>query len=108
MTKTLLVAIEPILDELGDRAATGSFLDAYDKATGELLAQIKVDRNLHSSPMTYLHEGRQYIVVAGGGETPGPGVSIERAGASGGGESATRRLPPRKSELLAFALPATR
>ena len=67
VTKTLVVTIEPILDELGDRVATGSYLDAYDKATGELIAQVKSDVVLHGSPMTYMHEGRQYIAVAGGG-----------------------------------------
>jgi quinoprotein glucose dehydrogenase len=71
--------------ELGDRVAHGAFLQAYDKATGELLAQVEVDRSLHSSPMTYLHEGRQYIVIAGGG-----------------GRGPTSQEP---SELVAFALP---
>lgn len=105
LTKTLLITIEPIVDELGDRAANGSYLDAFDKATGELLAQVKVERNLHSSPMTYMYEGRQYILVAGGGERPGPGVSISEALAAGGAERPATRQPPRKSELLAFALP---
>ncbi|MDX1382882.1 MAG: pyrroloquinoline quinone-dependent dehydrogenase [Thermoanaerobaculia bacterium] len=67
VTKTLLVTFQAKLDELGDRRARGSFLQAYDKATGALLAQVELDRSLHSSPMTYLHGGRQYIVVAGGG-----------------------------------------
>ncbi len=109
VTKTLLVTIEPIVDELGDRSANGSYLDAYDKATGELIAQIKSDVTLHSSPMTYLHEGRQYILVAGGGETPGPGVPIEEAVSAGPGGS-DRRTPAtaRKSWLLAFALPEAR
>ena len=107
VTKTLLVTIEPIVDELGDRSANGSFLDAYDKATGELLAQIKVDVNLHSSPMTYMHEGSQYILVAGGGEVPGPGVPIEQAVSAGPGASSRRQTAPAtKSWLLAFALPA--
>ncbi|MDX1385915.1 MAG: PQQ-binding-like beta-propeller repeat protein, partial [Thermoanaerobaculia bacterium] len=104
VTKTLLVTIEPIVDELGDRAAHGSYLDAYDKATGELLAQVEVDVNLHSSPMTYLHEGRQYIAIAGGGERPGPGLDISQR-ARPGAEEPEDRLPPRKSWLLAFALP---
>jgi hypothetical protein len=42
---------------------------ALDKATGEEIARIKVDRHLHSSPMTAMHEGRQYILAAGGGRT---------------------------------------
>jgi len=81
LTKTLLVTFQAKLDELGDRRAHGSFLQAYDKASGELLASVEVDRSLHSSPMTYMFEGRQFIVVAGGGN----GEEI--------------------SELVAFALP---
>ena len=59
----------------------GAYLRAQDKATGAVLAQIEVDRSLQGSPMTYMHEGRQYIAIAGGGR----------------GEP---------QELLAFALPA--
>ena len=80
VTKTLLVTFLAKLDELGERAAEGAFLQAYDKASGKLLHSVEVDRSLHGSPMTYLHDGRQFIVVAGGGQ----------------GEA---------SELLAFALP---
>ncbi len=104
VTKTLVVTIEPILDELGDRVATGSYLDAYDKATGELIAQVESDVVLHGSPMTYMHEGRQYIVVAGGGESASAGVPIEQAVSAG----PSRRNTPqdtRPSYLVAFALP---
>ena len=87
-----------------DGEATGSYLDAFDKATGELLAQVKVETNLHSSPMTYLHDGRQYLVIGGGGERPGPGVNISQTARAGAKETVSRR-EPRKSELLAFALP---
>lgn len=69
VTKTLVVTILADVDELGDRAADGSWLLALDKATGEEIARIKVDRHLHSSPMTAMHEGRQYILAAGGGRT---------------------------------------
>ena len=71
----------PDVDELGDRRAAGSFLQAYDKATGKLLHSTKIEKTLHSSPMSYLHEGRQYLLIASGGR---------------GDE---------KAELLAFALP---
>ena len=70
-TKTLLITFASKLDELGKRLADGvpggAYLQAYDKVTGKLLAEVEVDRSLHSSPMTYLYKGRQYIVVAGGG-----------------------------------------
>ena len=104
VTKTLIVSIEPIVDELGDRSADGSYLVAFDKATGDLLAQLEVDRSLHGGPMTYMHEGRQYILVAGGGERPGPGPSIAST-AIADAPPPPPRPPPRKSELLAFALP---
>ena len=85
VTKTLLITFAGKLDERGKRFRDGSggaYLKAYDKATGKLLAEVDVDRSLHSSPMTYLDQGRQYIVVAGGGVSE-------------------------KAELIAFALPET-
>jgi len=88
----------------GDRSADGSYLVAFDKATGELLAQLEVDRSLHGGPMTYMHEGRQYILIAGGGERPGPGPSIAKT-AIADAPPRPRRQPPRKAELVAFALP---
>lgn len=69
VTKTLLITILADVDELATpRAARGSFLQAYDKTTGELLHSIRVDRHLHGSPMTCEHNGKQYILVTGGGQ----------------------------------------
>jgi quinoprotein glucose dehydrogenase len=42
-------------------------LRAYDKRTGELLAQIELPANASGAPMTYFTNGKQYIVVAVGG-----------------------------------------
>ena len=67
VTKTLLISFLATLDELGDRVAHGGFLRAQDKATGQLLGQVEIDRSLHGAPCTYMYEGRQYIAVAGGG-----------------------------------------
>jgi len=67
VTKTLLITILADIDELGDREPHGSFLQAYDKATGDLIGSIKFDRHLHGSPMTCMHDGRQYVLIAGGG-----------------------------------------
>ena len=80
VTETLLVTFAANLDDRGERGPTGCTLLAYDKFTGEVLAEIEVERSLHGSPMTYLHQGRQYILVTGGGVTE-------------------------KAELVAFALP---
>ncbi len=77
VTKTLLVSFLPVLDELGDRIATGARLVAIDKASGRIVAEVETDVPLHGSPMSYLHRGRQYIVVAGGGrEVPGEVVAF--------------------------------
>ncbi|MEE2775479.1 MAG: PQQ-binding-like beta-propeller repeat protein [Acidobacteriota bacterium] len=105
VTKTLLITLEPIVDELGDRSSHGSYIDAFDKATGELLAQVEVGINLHSSPMTYMHDGRQYLLIAGGGERPGPGTPISQTASTGSKAPPAPREPPRRSEMLAFALP---
>ena len=58
----------------------GNRFRAHDKLTGEIVAEIELPANQTGLPMTYMHEGRQYIVVAVG----------------------ARRHP---SELVALALP---
>ena len=65
VTRTLLFAGEGG----GMYAAFGSggnMLRAHDKATGEVVAEIELPANQTGLPMTYMHEGRQYIVVAAG------------------------------------------
>ena len=42
-------------------------LRAYDKATGELLGEVDLPRNATGAPMTYLLDGKQYVVVPTGG-----------------------------------------
>jgi quinoprotein glucose dehydrogenase len=80
VTKTLLFA--------GD--GTDPMLDAYDKKTGELLAQIPMPAMQTALPMTYVHQGRQFILVAvGAANGQGPQLVAYAlpapAGASGGG-----------------------
>ena len=83
VTKTMLVSYLAKDKPWGaETRPVGGYLRALDKSTGAVLAQIEVDRSLHGAPITYLHEGRQYIAVAGGGR----------------GE---------KEELIVFALPKT-
>ena len=55
VTRTLLIGFLAV-DEDGDRSAEGGLLRAYDKATGELLAEVETDIWLHGPPMTYMHE----------------------------------------------------
>jgi quinoprotein glucose dehydrogenase len=42
-------------------------LRAFDKATGELVAEIELPANGIAAPMTYLAGGKQYIAVSVGG-----------------------------------------
>ncbi len=44
----------------------GNMLRAHDKATGEIVAEIALPANQTGLPMSYVHQGRQYIVVAVG------------------------------------------
>jgi len=51
-------------DEQGRKAAR---FRAYDKATGREVGAVFMDQPQTGSPMTYMHGGRQHIVVASGG-----------------------------------------
>jgi quinoprotein glucose dehydrogenase len=42
-------------------------LCAYDKATGKRLGEMALPRNATGAPMTYMLNGKQFIVVATGG-----------------------------------------
>lgn len=42
----------------------GPIFRAYDKDTGDVVAEIEMPERVSGGPMTYLHEGHQYIVTA--------------------------------------------
>jgi quinoprotein glucose dehydrogenase len=69
ITKTLVIAGEPgtFTTASGER---GAMLRAYDKASGVEVGQVLMPVGVSGSPMTYMHDGAQYIVVAvsGGGQ----------------------------------------
>ena len=68
LTRTLLFIGEGGDPVLGTgRDGWGTAFMAYDKATGDVLWSTDLEAGTTSAPMTYLHEGRQYIVVAIGG-----------------------------------------
>jgi quinoprotein glucose dehydrogenase len=79
ITKTLVIAGEPgvFTTPSGER---GAMLRAYDKRTGVEVGEVFMPTGVSGSPMTYMHDGAQHIVVA----------------TSGGGQA---------GELLAFRLP---
>jgi quinoprotein glucose dehydrogenase len=43
------------------------YFRAYDKATGEIVAEMRLPAGTTGAPITYMHAGKQYIVVAIGG-----------------------------------------
>jgi quinoprotein glucose dehydrogenase len=45
----------------------GAYLRAYNKATGADVGKVFMPAGQTGSPMTYLWQGKQYIVVAIGG-----------------------------------------
>ncbi len=65
-TSTLVIAGEAgfITNEKGDR---GAWLRAYDKATGKDAGSVWMPAGQTGSPMTYMLNGKQYIVLAVGG-----------------------------------------
>jgi quinoprotein glucose dehydrogenase len=81
VTKTLVVVGDPSVTTTPDHPR-GAMLRAYNKQTGEQVGAVYMPAPQSGSPMTYMADGRQYIVVA----------------ISGGNYS---------GEYLAFALPNT-
>jgi quinoprotein glucose dehydrogenase len=45
---------------------------AYDKASGEIVAELELPAGTTGAPMTYMHDGKQFIVVAVGGQNEPP------------------------------------
>jgi quinoprotein glucose dehydrogenase len=70
-TKSLLIAAEPGYGPTPN-GARGSMLRAYDKRTGRELAALQLPAPQSGSPMTYMADGRQYLVIAvSGNDHPG-------------------------------------
>ena len=60
LTRTLLCVPE------GGRQQSDWLLRAFDKATGETIAEIPLPGPATGAPMTYMAGGKQYIVLATG------------------------------------------
>jgi len=75
ITKSLVISHLALKDEIGPEV-DGSYLVALDKTNGNKVGQIEVDKRLHGPVMSYQHEGRQYIAVAGGGRNNDPAELI--------------------------------
>ncbi len=65
ITKTLLISALTAGGSDG-----GPRLIARDKVTGEIVGSLDLPAGALGTPMTYMHEGRQFIGITVGGETP--------------------------------------
>jgi len=63
VTKTLVIAGEGQVTTTADHPR-GAMLRAYDKQTGKEVGAVFMPAPQSGSPMTYMHKGKQYVVVA--------------------------------------------
>ena len=63
MTKTLMIAGEPGTLTMPD-GRMGAMLRAYDKKTGKEQGAVYMSAGQTGTPMTYMRDGKQYIVIA--------------------------------------------
>lgn len=63
VTKSLVIAGEGQVTTTADHPR-GAMLRAYDKKTGKEVGAVYMPAPQSGSPMTYMHNGKQYIVVA--------------------------------------------
>lgn len=68
VTKSLLIAADPAVGVQAN-GARGAMLRAYDKATGARVGAVFMPAAEGGAPMTYMLNGRQYIVIAISGGT---------------------------------------
>lgn len=69
-TKTLVIAGERVFYQTPQ--GRGARLRAYDKKTGENVGEVIIPAPQTGGPMSYMVDGKQYLVVAvGGGNVPG-------------------------------------
>jgi quinoprotein glucose dehydrogenase len=75
LTKTLLIIGQEGTTQRGEGgsptvpafAIHDATLRAYDKATGRVVGEVALPRNATAAPMTYVIDGKQFIIVATGG-----------------------------------------
>jgi quinoprotein glucose dehydrogenase len=76
ITKTLVIAGDPQPTTVPGRAR-GAMLRAYDKKTGAQVGEVLLPAPVVGQPMTYMSNGRQYIIVGvSGGNYTGEYISL--------------------------------
>ena len=74
LTKTLLFLADSSDAVMGQAGISGpAKLRAFDKKTGKVVAEIPLPAGATGAPMTYMAEGKQFIVVPVGGRVYGAG-----------------------------------
>jgi quinoprotein glucose dehydrogenase len=63
VTKTLVIVGDPLVTTTGGRPR-GAMLRAYDKQSGKEVGAVWMPAQQSGSPMTYMVNGKQYIIVA--------------------------------------------
>ena len=76
VTKTLVILGDPEVTTTAEHPR-GALLRAYDKTSGEQVGAVYLPAPQSGSPMTYLANGKQYVVVAvSGGPYSGEYVAL--------------------------------
>jgi quinoprotein glucose dehydrogenase len=76
VTKTLIIVGDPLVTTTSDHPR-GAMLRAYDKQTGRQVGAVYLPAAQSGSPMTYMVDGKQYVVVAiSGGNYSGEYVAF--------------------------------
>jgi quinoprotein glucose dehydrogenase len=92
VTKTIVVMGDPQITTTPEHPR-GAMLRAYDKATGKEVGAVLMPAPQSGSPMTYMADGKQYIIVAvSGGNYSGEYLAFALPGSqtrtsSGGGRN---------------------
>ena len=91
VTKTLVIAGDPLATTVPDRAR-GAMLRAYDKATGKEVGAVFMPAQQCGTPMTYMLNGKQFIVVAVSGGNYSRRIPRVRPGVDGARKLASPKL----------------
>jgi len=82
VTKTLVIAGDPIVTTTPEHPR-GAMLRAYDKTTGKEVGAVWMPAQQSGSPMTYMVDGKQYIIVAvSGGNYSGEYIAYTLPGSA--------------------------
>jgi len=78
---------------------------AYNATTGEQLLDLQTGLSQAGPPMTFMLDGRQYVIVVGGPAQTGGGPGAGKGGGGGGGGAkGAPAAPPAPSHMIALVV----